>query len=293
MERINAYGPTYTTAFVDILVKDVNSGTDITSIYGAMDHPTGDQEDIYNDLYQVVYDHLVIMEGRIGNRFGYPSSAPGDPLNVELIGTPESRKNRIINLMTQYLNSFPGEDEEAPENVTMQLLISNHPAASWFSEEIMEQFLPILKYRLSSMKAADELIERFGLNAPDGKSCAEFNLSPLQGNYSMRKRISDMSRLLDISGCTMILPQAYYYKQGYCFDKPYSYLAVAFLDSGLELEKIQEMVTAEAHRVEEDLKLAALDMRKMDPFLEGCRQAMFESFGIAVGNLCLEQLWLV
>lgn len=120
----------------------------------------------------------------------------------------------------------------------MRILATNHAKASKVSDNGIERLLPIIKYRMNLMSSADELLRSFGVKAPDGKTCAEYDVYQHQSEDSW-KHVFQTAHVIRQTGQNYILPKPYVEEQGLPFHKPYDYLAIAHLRSHVGVEKVK------------------------------------------------------
>lgn len=219
------------------------------------DGETEEQMRAYDELRHAMYQAWVqsTMFGTSIIIFqGPPSSSlvsfgQNPPRNVSSLFGDESTslKETVFRMAEEYFQTDPGNDYAIANtwHTTLKVMMLGVMAPD---EENLMKCLIYLEYRLNLIAVADEHVTALNLSLPDGKTCAEWDWSIVSSNGD--------------HPCFVYLPAIYkhakyllpppfapaHLDQGYGWDKPHLYLAMAFLLSGLDQLTVRHLLESRA-----------------------------------------------
>lgn len=187
----------------------------------------------------------------------------------------DSLRSTVFNLGRKYLSSFPGPAEaggNSGDNVLGMALDGRRIATK---EELLE-FQNILRFRLWLIARADNAIELFGLEPPDGLKCADFDAD----SHFDSKLHGPHWQIIVFEARDTILPRPVSSKlHGYDFAKVYYYLAIAFQRSGQSMDVIRAKVLAAAIDLEQEIMDVYPPVLRRCAELQSIRKKMYNAFG--------------
>ncbi|KAL1964885.1 hypothetical protein VTN77DRAFT_6238 [Rasamsonia byssochlamydoides] len=184
-----------------------------------------------------------------------PDSGSPSPGAIWKTGTLRKRR-QLKDLARGYLASNPGLDELAPNLALHQKLRAIRDGTKEFDAEGIDWLYNCVTNRLGAMHEADDVRERMGLKFP---SIFEFNVECWYQNERQQAKAEEAakqaarqelrSQVLGLLRTQSVLDEPIA-GAGFSYSKPWHYLAIALVESGLDWEKIQEKVAiAAAERV--------------------------------------------
>ncbi|KAK2759918.1 hypothetical protein FQN54_002653 [Arachnomyces sp. PD_36] len=179
---------------------------------------------------------------------GGKTSNPGDPdesvvdrsASIERGGF----KRRAVRYLGQiYLNSFPGLDEAGTNGAlhrTLRSLIKDYNTKE-LEPEHTDMRLEQVLYRLDAMHEADRMRRHLNLEFP---SIFAFDEHEWRAKHTGNKRVYDTMSELSTNLASRKLFDPAVCPAGPTYMKPRRYLAVALMESGLQIDEIEDRINA-------------------------------------------------
>ena len=194
-------------------------------------------------------------------------------------GTDRGLIGIVSKIGPKYVNSYKCPDGSADDGWL-------HHKIDWIQQgyetdtDTIEKVLRYLDYRMAQMATADTYLEMMGIAAPNGQSCCEYD-TRRKAREIDDKEHTIMSRLIFDR---MILFPRPFTDQGRPFHKGMDYLIGAFhhADTPKEdvIQKLDALVAALDRNLEEEKERV-----KHDPEVASKRRELFQSWGVALGNM--------
>ena len=194
-------------------------------------------------------------------------------------GTDRGLIGIVSKVGAEYLNSYKGHDDTGDDGWL-------HHEIDWIQcgretdMDTIERVLRELNYRMAQMSTADRYLDMMGIAAPNGQSCCEYDTRRNSKEIDDKKH-SIMRRLFFDRMILFPRPLA---DQGRPFPKGMEYLIGAFHHAetprDVVIQKLDTLVAALDQDLEEEKERV-----KQDPEVTSKRRKLFQSFGVALGNI--------
>ncbi|KAL1964442.1 hypothetical protein VTN77DRAFT_7000 [Rasamsonia byssochlamydoides] len=155
-------------------------------------------------------------------------------------------KDRLVKSLGRgYLASFPGLDELASNGVLhrrlRRMFEKNEECEADYAEKMYDQ----LTYRLSLMHEADAIKDRMGL---EFESIFKYDVESWIGAECKKAEVGDGQNWSRCNEIDSLIGKKKIFDPpvgaaGPPYSKPYDYIAIAFVESGLEWEQIEHRIT--------------------------------------------------
>ncbi|KAL8941742.1 MAG: hypothetical protein Q9216_002070 [Gyalolechia sp. 2 TL-2023] len=192
-------------------------------------------------------------------------------------GTLDGLIGTVKVLGADYLRSYPGNNETGNSGALhydIQMIIDDQQK----NEEIVEQTLRIIQFRMEQQAAADRYVRLLDLPLPaDGKICCEFDTAEVPRKVPFEKYRGILEMIWE--GDVLFPHPAD--GQGWNFDKGPRYLVAAFHTAALDRNTIGTMLNALRRSIEMGSKLNR-QLIKRSETVQGKRQKLFHSFRVGV-----------
>ena len=275
------------------------------------DELTLEQEILHEEFQKTVYDYLVRNVDRRDHEDGLKLGVTGEremeygdmrseekaerakPEDLEISSSMSCRRensgsnggidrvliSRVCCLGAEYLNSYKGFDDTANDGGLHNRIRRIQSGEETRIDEI-EYAYRRLDYRMTQMSTADNYLRVMDIPAPKGQLCCEYSTKKIieevrKDKYSMIKRL-----ILDRK---VLFPRPVE-SQGRPFYKGMDYLIAAFHYANTSkfdvVKKLDALIVTLDNTLEQEK-----DMVKRDPEVASKRRKLFQSFGIALGNI--------
>ncbi|KAL9135963.1 MAG: hypothetical protein Q9175_002826 [Cornicularia normoerica] len=200
-------------------------------------------------------------------------------------GTKIGLISMVSKIGAEYLNSYQGFDDTGDDGA-LHNTVRRIQSGIVTDMHNVERVYKALDYRMTQMSTADRYLEMMDVAPPRGQLCCE---------YSTNKIIEDVGRYKYSMLIRLIFDREILFPrpiegQGRPFYKGNHYLIAAFHYSNTPKDVVVAKLDALAAALDHDLEQEK-EVVKRDPEVTSKRRKLFQSFGVALGNISPSKRW--
>ncbi|KAF6238616.1 hypothetical protein HO173_003122 [Letharia columbiana] len=185
----------------------------------------------------------------------------------------------VSNLGAEYLNSYQGFDDSGQDGALHNTLRRIQSGEVTDIDDI-ESAHRAVEYRMTQMSTADRYLQMMDMAPPKGQLCCEYRTNKIRQevggdkHHIIRRLIFDRKILFPrpVQG------------QGRQFLKGMDYLVAAFHYANTPKEVVVKKLDALTTTLDQALE-REMEVVKRDPEVKSKRRKLFQSFGVAFGNI--------
>ena len=194
-------------------------------------------------------------------------------------GTDRGLISMVSEIGTEYLNSYQGFDESGDDG-GLHNRLRMIQSGKITNMDSIEATYRALDYRMTQMSTADKYLEMLNIPAPNEQLCCEYDIKKIRTEVGDQKHTA-ISRL--IFDRRVLFPRPVE-GQGRPFYKGMDYMIAAFHHAETPNTVVIKKLDDLAATLDRDLEQEKETMKR-DPEVTSKRRKLFQSFGIAVGNI--------